>query len=145
MAKKYIICDLDGTLCDHKHRVHYAWLQQWVHYNSRCRYDQVNIDVRNFLEEAESKDFKIIFLTGRSEEYRNMTIEWLNSNISLKNYDLLMRKNEDFTRSDKMKRAILEKFFEGRDISQEVYKAIDDDEACCRMFHAMGVVYVHYK
>lgn len=47
--KKYIICDLDGTLCDHRHRIYLAWSKQWDSYNAGCVADYVNMPVRDFL------------------------------------------------------------------------------------------------
>lgn len=88
---KLIICDLDGTLCDHTPRMHLAASGDWDAYHAGLNDDMVNESVLWFLQNS---DVPLVFLTGRPEQYRTETEEWLDRHELYEHDDymtLLMR------------------------------------------------------
>jgi FMN phosphatase YigB (HAD superfamily) len=151
MTKKYIICDLDGTLCDHSHRIYLAWSKNWHAYNSGCPLDRSNQSVLDFLmynSHATDENCEIVFLTGRSENYEELTRGWLCAYFDYKHrYHLIMRKEGDYRKASAFKFEALGEFMASKEITaDDIFAAIDDDETCCEMYRGIGIKNViHYK
>jgi phosphoglycolate phosphatase-like HAD superfamily hydrolase len=79
-----IIVDLDGTLCNAKHRLHHIEkkLKDWVAFFTAAKDDVPNrwcIElIRAF---GRIPGYSILFVTGRGEEDRKLTQDWLDKNI----------------------------------------------------------------
>jgi hypothetical protein len=75
----WIIVDLDGTVCDVKHREHLALAKQWDAFNAACVNDTPRaaelLVVTMFYRYAPYH--RIAICTGRSEKYRFDTECWL--------------------------------------------------------------------
>lgn len=140
---KYVICDLDGTLCDHTHRIHFSWSGDWDQYNSLCEYDSYNNSVLYFLFNlVNDKNYNIIFLTGRSEKVEKETRGWLNRYFP-GGYHLLMREEYNYTPAAEFKKT---KLLNSGFNFENIHYAIDDDESCVEMFKSMLVKKViHFK
>lgn len=97
--QQVVVVDLDGTLCNSKHREHLARAGQWDEFHSLLAGDTPWPDVAALLDMFYQKDDVVVVgLTGRNERYRNATINWLaHHDIWLD--DLLMRYDDDW-RSD---------------------------------------------
>ena len=135
---KAIIVDLDGTLCDSSSRHIYAQLKQWDKFYAGIPYDPVNVWCRNIVENYAVRGYKILFVTGRSEKAREDTNKWLYSNlIPQVDYDLIMRRENDFRPSWIVKREIYENQIAGRYI---VELCIDDMQDQCDMWRGLGLV-----
>jgi predicted kinase len=78
----------------------------------------------------------VIILTGRREDGRDATEEWLKTyNVP---YDrLFMRGVSDFTKGDTFKEKILETFILPK---YNVLFAMDDDDKCVKMFRRNGII-----
>lgn len=98
--KKAIICDLDGTIADHTHRLHYIE-QRPKDYDSF--YSEVHLDppiteVIDIVKSVHNNGYgpEIIFVTGRPEKCREDTKRWLAQHVSLYyDYKLFMRMDDD--------------------------------------------------
>ena len=98
MKHNAIVFDLDGTLCDVRHRRQYVATKprNWNAWNAGIVNDapipQV-LEVFNALKDR----FPIFFVSGRSDDYRDVTIQWLEKyGITELDYNgLLMRKYQD--------------------------------------------------
>lgn len=98
MKHNAIVFDLDGTLCDVRHRRQYVATKprNWNSWNAGIVNDtpipQV-LEVFNALKDR----FPIFFVSGRSDDYRDVTIQWLEKyGITELDYNgLLMRKYQD--------------------------------------------------
>jgi len=118
MTKNVVICDLDGTLADVNHRLHYIKNpdgtlkpyaeRDWDSFNDACRYDVPNNDVIEILHEVanlgacthlgEYTGREVYILSGRNEVTRRRTVKWLKKYVySYLDYDthLIMRKADD--------------------------------------------------
>lgn len=99
MKHNAIVFDLDGTLCNVRHRRQYVATKprNWNAWNAGIVNDtpipQV-LEVFNALKDR----FPIFFVSGRSDDYRDVTIQWLEKyGITELDYNgLLMRKYQDY-------------------------------------------------
>lgn len=91
-----VICDLDGTLCLMNGRNPYD--------AGRCEEDLVNQPVLDVLTKFYDSHH-IIFMSGRSSEYRPQTEAWLNKHIRgpIYEYDLFMRTEGDMRKDSVVK------------------------------------------
>ena len=123
--KNLIICDLDGTIANIEHRLHYIKgpKKDWPSFNKACVDDTVNKDVREILwnmydagrrRGKEGSDRIVYFFSGRSEVVRKETEEWLHKYVVSpsmcddgKRPNLYMRKENDFRDDVEVKREML--------------------------------------
>lgn len=91
-----IVCDLDGTLCDHGHREHFARHavksndpSLWLLYFDAARHDQPHRHIKMLVEKM-AESHVIAFITGRDERYRDDTIEWIRGHTNLVRFMLSM-------------------------------------------------------
>ena len=76
MTQKIVVVDLDGTLCNSKHREHLAVAGQWDEFHSLLADDEPWSDVHRLLRYFVD-DEQIVGLTGRNEKHRPATLKWL--------------------------------------------------------------------
>lgn len=146
--QKYVICDLDGTLCNHNHRVYLAWSSAWEEYNSACEFDSANKPVADFLmRQLQTNSVSVVFLTGRTENYREITEKWLRQLGFHGNYHLIMRPLGEYQAAREFKFEALTKWrIENVITPDQIKYAIDDNEECVQMFKELGIKKViHYK
>lgn len=109
-TKKVVVVDLDGTLCDERHRVQFAQAKEWDEFHSRLHMDKPYDDVHLMLKMLSFNDFYIYAVTARSERWRNLTEDWLKK-YKMPVNALLMRKDNDYARAGEVKLTLLEEHF----------------------------------
>ena len=106
---KTIIFDLDGTLADIKHRRKFLEndTPDWKSFNELMGDDTINDSVANLYKILWcSGEYEILIVTGRNEEYRSLTEQWLTWNqIPFK--EILMRPDKDFRPDHQIKEEML--------------------------------------
>ena len=100
MSHKYIvICDLDGTLADVRHRLHHLeGKKDWAAFNAACVDDPPFEDVIQLVNALDlGGDLAVYFLSGRNEAVREQTEAWLDKYVDslLRPERLLMRGAND--------------------------------------------------
>src|SRR6478735_3260808 len=70
--RRWIVIDLDGTLCDCSHRVHLAQAKQWDDFHAGIMDDKPYPEVVEFVKII-SPHYNTILCTGRPETYRKDT------------------------------------------------------------------------
>ena len=106
---KVIWCDLDGTLCDVSHRRHFVKKPEgekkdWHGFFKVMSEDIVNKPVAEMLDRFRSTH-KIILCSGRPDNYRKDTEEWLKKhNIE---YDALYMRLRNDQRQDNITKEVL--------------------------------------
>jgi len=94
-----ILFDLDGTLCNVDHRRQYVATKprNWEAWNCSIINDKPISQVLEVLNALKDR-FSIFFVSGRSDDYRDVTIEWFEKHrICEHDYNgLLMRKYQDY-------------------------------------------------
>jgi len=93
-----ILFDLDGTLCNVHHRRQYVATKprNWDAWNAGIINDTPNLQVLEVFNALKDR-FPIFFVSGRSDDYRDVTIQWFEKHgIYEHDYNgLLMRKFAD--------------------------------------------------
>jgi len=123
-----ILCDIDGTL---------ALFGEANPYKRDFSKDELNTPICDILWQHDNyaRDFTIILLSGRSDEFRGVTEEWLQDKAVP--YNVLFMRKEGDTRKDSI-------------IKEEIYRAeienkynvlfvLDDRLQVCRLWHSLGL------
>ena len=135
-----IICDLDGTLADYSEtRPAYGFEPELI------RQDKVIYPVQHIVNNCGLFSVgKIIFLSGRTDNYFDETLNWLYNNLDIMGYDfvrnydieLYMRKSNDFRKDNIVKYEIFDEHI--RD-NYNVLFAIDDRNSITSLWNSMGI------
>lgn len=137
----FVICDIDGTLADGKHRRH--WVAQkpkdWKSYFAEMDKDTPIMDTIDKVMDFEGKGYEIILLSGRPEDYREVTENWLDK--TFKGYmpykTIIMRRSGDSRPDDIVKQEIYGKYFKVN--NYPVHCVIDDRPSVIRMWRSNGL------
>lgn len=151
MKQRAIICDLDGTLINCEHRLHFIqgekkdW-KSFLH-PENIKKDTINEWCKTILQRFEfannngtkNKQIHILYVTGRNKSCSSETINTLLSSGFCWNHDknLFMRKNEDFREDSVIKEEIyrthIEPFY-------DVIFCIDDRQQVVDMWRRIGLI-----
>lgn len=132
---KCIIVDIDGTLSDLTHRLHYIQQDKkdWDSFFANVKDDAVHghiVDIVNLL----GAKYEVILCSGRPERCRKDTLEWLRANY-IRWDSLLMRKDGDHREDYLVKQELLEEIM----IDYIPIAAIDDRTQVVDMWRRNGV------
>jgi hypothetical protein len=74
-----LLCDLDGTLCDIRHRLHFVRSEpkDWEAFHQACSEDKVVWGVAKLLGAWSRSGGTVVLLSGRSASAKGKTISWL--------------------------------------------------------------------
>ena len=145
---KVAIVDIDGTLSDLKHRLHYI---ETAPKNYDGFFDDVDLDdvfkpIWNAVVELQASGHKIIILSGRPTTCGVKTADWLNgleySTEGLPEllYDhLFMRQGGDHRPDDQVKRQIMEWMFAAGLRKDAIKIVLDDRDSVCAVWNAMDL------
>lgn len=141
--KDTIICDLDGTLANCEHRVHYVRdkPKNWDMFYAGIRKDEINIPViftlDAFLFNKVMAPFSVIFCSGRPERCREDTEWWLQEVCEFDHteYTLYMRKDGDFREDYIIKQEILDTYID----KERVLFVLDDRQQVVDMWRRNGL------
>jgi phosphoglycolate phosphatase-like HAD superfamily hydrolase len=135
MNKQTVIVDIDGTLADISHRERHVkgkrkrWGKFFQNMDKDLPIPEVAAKVRQL-----SLDHTIILVSGRPDEYRAVTEEWLKRH-KIPYQDLYMRKSGDFRPDDVVKQEILKTRLK----KEEIKLVIDDRPRVIRMWRKNGL------
>lgn len=137
-----VIFDLDGVISDASHRQHYLREEDkdWNGFFSACTEDPPIISGVRLINIL-NKSHRTIILTARPESIQLETIDWLKKHGVV--WDaLIMRSNDDFKESAKMKLSALNQILDAGYVPILVF---DDDPKNIAMFseHQVPAISVH--
>lgn len=137
LQRPYIICDLDGTLCDVEHRHHHVrgHRKNWPKFFEGVKDDKLNEVVAEILERFKGTH-DILFLSGRPEKCRKDTIEWLIREAGIENARIYMRADGDFRNDQIIKSEIYDQIEPERG---QPFFILDDRDRVVRMWRARGL------
>ena len=122
-----ILCDVDGTLAEIYGRNPYD--------TSYCDADGLHHHIASLLFAIEKYGWKIILVSGRSEEARDMTQQWLCDNLV--GYDaLFMRKEDDYRKDYIVKQEIYDNEIKDK---YNVMFVLDDRNQTVNMWRNLGL------
>ena len=130
------IFDMDGTLSDVTHRVHFITdnSKDWDAFFEGIEKDNPKLDVLNTLKEL-SRENTILIVTGRHAKYRQVTMDWLDKyNVP---YDILItRKDSDFREDTIIKQEIYNNEIKNK---FHVVGVFDDRTRVVKMWRGLGL------
>lgn len=91
-----ILSDLDGTVANCSHRLH--WIKNkpknWKAFFTGIAFDMPIMPVIDIIKKLTVNNNRIIFCTGRPEDYRAESEKWINQHV-MTDYKLYMRPFKD--------------------------------------------------
>lgn len=137
-GKRDILVDLDGTLAEISHRLHFVEQnpKDWKGFFGAISQDTVRRDVVDKVCQW-SDTHNIVIISTRPETYLHETIRWLEANhLDLLPIDtIIMRRAGDSRENSEVKKEILEKYFD----KSEIDMVFDDRPRVIRMWCAQGL------
>lgn len=142
--KVVILVDLEGTLCDNRHRVDMFMAQEYEQYEDACGKDLPYPDVVAVLKSfCEDNTWIVpIIVTGRSEKYENTTIEWLADHVPIDTLALYMRPEFDIpsTKEAELKLTMLANIKQDFMLPEgTVFIALEDKDEVVEAYRNAGV------
>lgn len=144
-SSNWIIFDMDGTLADIKHRLHFikppeglvnGFKKNWDAFNAAMHDDEPKEDIVNLLRSMHDMDYNIAIVTGRQERYRKDTESWLHLNL-IPYHMLIMRATDDMRSDFIIKEELYEDYFTLTE--RKVLFVVDDRDAVVKMWRRMGL------
>jgi len=162
---KWIICDIDGTIAEISHRLHFVKKtcadcghlldgqncvaggvhdkKDWKSFFAEMMDDDVRTDIRDMILDYKEKGYSIIFVSGRPDNYRDETKYWLTYTafkdikfVEGEDYaTILMRRAGDRRSDNETKKDILETYFNKNDIEL----VIDDRPRVIKMWREQNL------
>lgn len=135
-----VIFDVDGTLADCQHRIH--WVRSkpknWPAFNRGMANDGVHQDICDLLRMFHSSGWTILIATGRSEDDRAVTENWLANVAGLGGLwtKLYMRASLDYRPDDIVKSEILDQMIQD---GFTPTMAVDDRDQVVKMWRERGI------
>lgn len=127
-----IISDLDGTLSLHEGIRN-------VYDGSKCHLDKVNTPVKNIINVFSATpdlDVTIVYMSGRDDEFRPQTIEFLLNNGIAWQEHLYMRAAGDRRKDNIVKQELFDKYVRGK---FNVLFVLDDRDAVVKLWRDLGL------
>lgn len=122
-----VMCDIDGTLALHTDRGPYDF--------DRCLSDALNLPVFEALTMYRNAGHTIVLLSGRQDEYRRHTEQWL-AEFKVPFDELWMRAVGDRRRDDIVKAELFDAHVRGR---FNVRVSLDDRDRVVQLWRRMGL------
>lgn len=133
-----VICDLDGTLADIDHRLHFVRREgkkDWRSFFEGIYNDKLKTDIAAVLHSMSNNDYPIVYCSGRPDDYRESTQHWIDANALPPGF-LLMRTKGDFRPDSLVKEIILDFEILTR---YRVLVSIDDRKQVVEMWRKRGI------
>ena len=137
MGTKCWIVDIDGTIANTEHRIHYITdgHKNWNAWHANAHKDEPIEEVVALLDMAAANDIKIVLCTARDEKCRQDSIDWLEAHDIP--YDALyMRKQWDRRDDDIVKFELLEQIYEA---GYEPILVLEDRDRVVKMWRSAGL------
>lgn len=141
--KKLIICDIDGTLANCDHRLHF-WNKSpkdWKNFKSHAKDDLLIAEVEYVIKAISScSDSHVVMVTGRSDDMYELTYQWLKTH-GFEFEKLYMRKENDFRPDTVVKSELIDQVEEEYGI--KAFMAFEDRPRVCEMLRDRGLHYFY--
>ena len=125
-----IICDLDGTISLFTEEMRSPYDA------SKCEHDLLNEPVADVINTYFNKGYKILFVSGREDRYREQTEKFLKKHFPDLTYSLYMRKTGDMRKDTIIKKEI---YVDNIWLNCFVKFVLDDRNSVVRNWREMGL------
>lgn len=136
MTETVVVFDLDGTLTNHAARLHLALAKRWTEYHSAGASDPSRPAIVQLAKALTAAGCAILIATGRPEQYREMTNQWL-AQHEVPYQWLLMRPDGEVRPGAVVKRELYQRW--QVTTHQAAWMAVEDDTRNVAMWGAIGV------
>ena len=137
MTAKLIVFDIDGTVADVTHRRQYiaSKPKNWAAWNAGMSRDTVHQDIKFIYDTLRAAGNRIIFCSGRGDDTRAVTEQWLADN-GFEFEALFMRREKDYRQDSIVKVELLDQI---RQWHGEPWLWFDDRNQVVDAIRAAGV------
>jgi len=138
MNDKTVIFDLDGTLADIDHRLHFVQNgnKNWDAFYAACSEDGPKHPIIELARMCDDAGHRIIISSGRSENVRSETEKWLEEN-GVVYAELYMRPNACFVPDQALKKAWLDQGLFG--LLEDILFVVEDRDRMVQMWRQQGL------
>ena len=139
MKPKAYIFDIDGTISDCSHRLHFITGEHkdWNAFYAACKDDTPIDDVCRIFRTLQAHALPLLLLTGRPNKTEKDTLLWLADNqMWTTPSDLYMRKDGDHRPDYVVKREIYEQEIKDK---YDVIGVFEDRDSCVKMWRELGL------
>ena len=130
------LCDIDGTIADCQHRIHFIAEKNWRGFFAAVDQDTPIWPVIQTIRLLKAAGVTIIMMSGRSDECKDATKAWLRQ-YDVPYDDLFMRKAGDHRPDNIVKEQMLEKVGQTYDLSN-IVAIFDDRQQVVDMYRSKG-------
>ena len=136
MADEIVIFDIDGTLADVSERIHHVKNKpkNWNAFFQGMAQDKAIHSMVRLCNILYASGIQIILCSGRSEEHRGQTVEWL-AGQGVNYHDLLLRKDNDRRPDTTVKREMLAAIDKSK-----ILFVVEDRSRVVEMWRSEGLV-----
>lgn len=144
-----IIVDIDGTITDISHRLHFIeWEKKdWDGFYSHLSEDKPKQDIIALIksvyydEDNRWDNLQLIFVTWRSDKYFPITDTWLRKHaFPYADYKIFMRKEWDFRQDYEVKKEIYENEIKDK---YDVNYIFEDRDQVVKMYRELWLTVLH--
>lgn len=140
VAEKVVVFDIDGTVADIEHRRHHVRKEpgvkkDWRSFNLEMVNDKPKPDIIQLVKDM-SKRYPIVFCSGRTDDFRKETEEWLKTHIPHVKFELYMRPRNDSRQDNIIKEIILDFELQTR---YDILFVVDDRDQVVKMWRDRGI------
>jgi len=145
-AKGFVLCDLDGTLADVRHRLGFVrpeyfkgpgdFVKSWKDFFENLGGDTMRHEVLSQVVARQDDGYEIILVSARPEKYKKETEKWLSDYPQLRYKCIIMRKDNDKRPDTDIKQQIYDTYFKGK---YPIHCIFDDRPVVIRMWKSNGL------
>ncbi len=130
-----ILSDIDGTVSNNLHRQHFLdGKKDWKNFFINSKDDKPILPIIEKIKSFQKKNFEIIFISGRPEEYRQISKSWLRKYFKFE-FELLMRPDKDKRDNIKVKKYLYDGYLKDK----EIKLVFENDQDLCSLWRSKGL------
>lgn len=138
--KPFIVSDIDGTIADLTHRLHFAKgeTKDWDKFFSEVKNDKPRKEIIEKLVAHRADGYEVVFVSGRPERCRQDTLHWMWKNGVVPGGEepvLFMRQDDDRRPDTQTKGDIYDNYL----AKYPIEKVYDDRPSVIRMWRTKGL------
>lgn len=139
--KDIIICDIDGTVADLRHRLHHIQgkHKDYDKFYDLCAFDALIATTGQVIQSLARDGYLIVFMSGRPDSHRSQTLQWLRCHLGWTG-PLYMRKAGDYRPDHVVKRELYMQMLADLNASTEnILCAFDDRPSIVALWRNLGI------